>query len=78
MHYYKAQAILLLEFSCENIVDTILHTRKDLAVSLLDLIFTNLYKNLSNCLDTIPFQVYSVSARTSAIARDGYYPLRFY
>lgn len=61
------------------IMDTILHTCKDLAVSLFNFVFTNLYKDLSITydLDTILFRVNSVSARTSVITHDGYYPLHF-
>jgi len=57
-----------------------LHTRKDLAVSLFNFILANLYKDSSFAFaqDAIPFQVYSVSARTSVITHDGYYPLSFF
>lgn len=57
---------------------TILHTRKDLAVSLFNLILTNLYEDSSILLDAILFRVNSVSARTSSITTDGYYPLRLH
>lgn len=61
------------EQSSEN---TILHTHKDLAVSLFNFILSDLYED-SSIAGARFFRITSVSARTSTIACDGYYPLWF-
>jgi hypothetical protein len=53
---------------------TVLHSRKDLAVSLLRFYSENSSGLSSGCFHSF---VGSVSARTSRVAPDGYYPLRF-